>query len=279
MKEKDFSDDEIQVLGKQTAVKPFFTKRKLFFVIAALAIGIILLCVFLFQKNEEPTNFVRLENLQTNKEICETQNIRGYIEVENDTVNDVPLQIFIPQYAMPELTLALPEESDSTVVFVTQAADVGRRNYGIVGDFVLAGEQLARGYRKEGFCAIINNNLTIGIGTETSLLGKAISEKGYFFRQYPLVKNYEAIENNPKNKAVRRALAIRENEVIMVESRERESFHDFTQALVDVGVSDAIYLVGGNAFGWYRTENNEVITFGDKANKVMAGVNYLVWRR
>ena len=97
-----------------------------------------------------------------------------------------------------------------------------------------------------------------------------------------MVENGEAITNRPKGKAIRRALAIRENEVIMVESCHRESFHDFAQALADMDISDAIYLVGGNSFfGWYRTGDNQVHTLGNaavKEDEPMRGVNYLVWR-
>ena len=96
--------------------------------------------------------------------------------------------------------------------------------------------------------------------------------------KYPLVENGKAIDNKPKGKAIRRALAIRNNEVIMVESCNRESFHDFAQALADIGIADAIYLVGShNIFGWYRTQNNEIQHFGNAAGEVRGG-NYLVWR-
>ena len=34
----------------------------------------------------------------------------------------------------------------------------------------------------------------------------------------------------------------------MVETTTRESFHDFAQALVDLGADNAIYLVGSSAY-------------------------------
>ena len=116
--------------------------------------------------------------------------------------------------AAPAGYIDVSDETDSTVVFVAQAADIGSNNYGIVGDFVLKGEVLAKGVRKEGFCSIINQTITLGMNAETPLLQAAIREKGYFFRQYPLVSNSEAIDNKPKGKSIRRALAIRNSEII-----------------------------------------------------------------
>jgi hypothetical protein len=39
------------------------------------------------------------------------------MEVRDETVNDVPIRIYIPRNAIPELSLSLPDPSDTTVVF------------------------------------------------------------------------------------------------------------------------------------------------------------------
>jgi hypothetical protein len=151
--------------------------------------------------------------------------------------------------------------------------------FNIIGDFVLAGKLLARGTSKKGFCAIINHEITIGTATETPLLQEAINKGGYFFRQYPLVKNGMPIDNKPKGKSIRKALAIREGQVLMIVSRDRESFHDFAQALADSGISEAIYLVGSNSYGWYIDEQGKQITFGVMPDAHWENVNYLVFRK
>jgi hypothetical protein len=284
MKEEDISNDEIQILGQDW--NPCSTRRHpsgkrrglLLLLLLAVACGV---SVFLFKMHEKQATedateavSVPLETLQPEGTVA-----RGFIEVNQATVNDVPLLMYIPHNALPELTLELPVETDSTVIFTTQAADIGGNNYGIVGDFVLAGEPLARGVRKEGFCAIIHQNITLGVTRETPLLEEAIREKGYFFRQYPLVKNFVPIENKPRGKSIRRALAIRAGQVVMIVSRERESFHDFAQALADMGVSEAIYLVGGiTVYGWYREADGKQTIFGEKQAEIGKGVSYLVWR-
>jgi hypothetical protein len=283
MKEKEISDDEIQILGleykKQKATKPF-RKNWRWAAVFLTAIIIVVALGYLIFQNIKTRQTIEPKPVAVQLDIePEEPAATGYIEVSDETINDVPLRIYTPRNAIPELTLSLPDENDSLVVFVTRAADIGGNDYGIVGDFVLKGEKLARGVRKEGFCAIINQTLTIGVNTETPLLQDAIQEQGYFFRQYPLVSHSEAIDNRPKGKSIRRALAIRRGDIIMVESLARESFHDFAQALADAGVSEAIYLCGGSdTYGWYREEQGKQTFFGTKKENYLEGENFLVWK-
>jgi hypothetical protein len=290
MNRKDISDDEIQILGSAYRAdgekRISGTKRLLIWFLSAAAALTVAILMYLFtgQGNKKSAGeSVSIQTNQTAKEshVSATEILpSGHIEVTEETVDDVALRIFIPRNALPELTLTRPEETDTSIVFATRAADVGGNNYGIVGDFVLAGERLARGVKKEGFCAIVNRTVTVGVDTETPLLEDAIREKGYFFRQYPLVKNAQAIDNEPKGKSIRRALAIRTGEILMVESIARESFHDFAQALADAGVTEAIYLVGGAAVhGWWRDEQGRQSFFGTKDETHPDGASYLVWKK
>ncbi|MBR7169679.1 MAG: hypothetical protein IKD17_04520, partial [Alistipes sp.] len=91
-------------------------------------------------------------------------------------------------------------------------------------------------------------------------------------------------ENNPKNKAVRRAICDRIGEIFMVESLQPESFHDFAQALVDLGVDHAVYLVGGNAYGWAVDQAGTRHEFGDDnyytgRRRMPRNTSYIVWRK
>jgi hypothetical protein len=289
MKEKNISDDEIQILGQDWKDSNVRSSRKprrilLFWTAGFLLVIAAFSLPYVFQTGEKATLEDTSERFSIQLKMPDETRMdktdrRGYIEVREETVNDVPMRMYIPHNLLPELSLDLPETSDTTVVFVTQAADVGGNNYGIVGDFVLVGKQLARGKSKTGFCAIINQVITIGITTETPLLQQAIDGQGYFFRQFPLVKNSVAVENKPKNKSIRRALAIRDGQVLMIESLARESFHDFSQALVDAGISEAIYLMGStNISGWYRGEEGEITILGE-TKEHLVGANYLVWKR
>ena len=174
-------------------------------------------------------------------------------------------------------------QQDTTIVYAAQAADIRRDNGKIVGAFVLKGEPLAWGLSKKGFCAAIDGKVMVGVADNSPLFEEATERGGYFFRQYPLVKDGVLVENEPKNKSERRAICDRQGEIFMVESQTKESFHDFAQALVDLGVDQAIYLVGSNAYGWAVDEHGERHDFGEEnyytgRYRMPANTNYIVWK-
>jgi len=278
------TDNEVYFLGSQTGEPKQKRKSyKWFWIILCALISVAAIIIFLTRENKPDYYFEPEESTVIMDNVSETNSIdtiKSYIERQEETINDVPLYIYVPHNA--ELSLALNihnQVEDSTIICAMQAADIRGDNKEIVGDFVLEGKQLSRGTAKLGFCAIINDEITIGMKAKTPLRQEAIDSSGYFFRQYPLVNNGELVENNPKNKSIRRALAIRNNKVVMVESRSSESFHDFSQALLDIGVTDAIYLVGSaNAYGWYTDKNKEKIIYGNMPDDELKNISYIVWR-
>ncbi len=200
------------------------------------------------------------------------------VEIQDTTINDVPLRIYIPHGASPELHIGLPDPEDPTIIYATQAADVRRDNGKIVGTFVLRGEPVAGGKSKAGFCAIIDNTITLGAANSTPYFEKATENGGDFFRQYSIVHEGRPVENNPKNKTIRRALCEKSDEIFIVESLSNESFHDFTQAVADLGVQEAIGLVGGSAHGWIVDTDKQKTTFGTPMKNNRYAINYILWK-
>ena len=212
--------------------------------------------------------------------VCDTIGLSSFTEHTTRTINDIALDIYIPHGANAELAIGTPNISDSTIIFAAQAADIRADNKKIVGAFVLKGEPLAWGLSKKGYVAIIEGNLTIGLADNSPLFEEATEKEGYFFRQYPLVSNGTAIDNEPKGKSVRKAICKRNAETMIIMSKERESFHDFAQALADFGVDNAVYLVGSeNAYGFYRTIDGRTIQFANKPRISHKYDNYIIWRR
>ena len=105
----------------------------------------------------------------------------------------------------------------------------------------------------------------------------ATEQNGYFFRQYPLVDNGLLVENELKNKSVRRGLCELEGRVVVVESQTPESLHDFAQALVDIGVSNAIYLVGSSAVAWCMDPDGNGTKMGLWDERVYKNISFIVW--
>lgn len=288
MMAKNKQDNEVYILGSEPGNnKKKEPKRNLMILLCILLLflsaGIIL---FINRKEQTPEYYFEPEQSEpvqqdisvTIKDNTKNQEKKAFIEMSCESPNDIPLLIYAPHNATMSLMVGMPNESDSTVIFAAMAADIRKDNLQIVGDFVLSGKQLARGIAKKGYAAIIDNKITIGTGETTPLLQQAIEYKGSFFRQYPLVSNGELMENKPQNKSIRRALAVRDGQIVMVQSKERESFHDFSRAMIDIGITDAIYLVGGDSYGWYYDIEHVRHEFGKKLDKIPENISYIIWQ-
>ncbi len=282
---EDKQNNEVYILGTETRgeKKKLSSVSRLIILLACLIVVVAGILVLVLKKEPDPEYYFEPEvtpeqSISVSTDDRKSTGKEGYLEISEDTVNDVPLRIFIPHEATMTLSLGMPDRSDSTILYAAMAADIRKDNKQIVGDFVLSGKQLARGVAKKGFCAIDNETVTIGVGESTPLLEKVIENKGSFFRQYPLVHNGEIVENKLKNKSIRHALAVRNDEIIMVSSKNIESFHDFSQSLIDIGVSDAVYLVGGNAYGWYCDKDHIRQEFGKEQPDIPENISYITWR-
>lgn len=299
MKElKDISDDQIRIIGEGGSKKSI-PRNVWIIIISILGIAIIVATILLAAKHKEekavelkqpePALFEPVELPEPARPQWigkyADSSAAGFTEIRDTLINDIPIRIFIPHNAEMSLHIGRMDKRDTSVVFVAQAADVRADNGGIVGAFVLDGEPKAWGLSKKGFCASINGKVTIGVADNTSLFEEATVSGGYFFRQYPLVKDGQVIENKPKGKSIRRAICDRRGEIFMVETGTIESFHDFAQALVDLGVNQAIYLVGGaSAYGWAVDEKGTIHEFGEDyyytgRRKIPKNISYIVWKK
>ncbi|HBC21515.1 MAG TPA: hypothetical protein DC009_05440 [Porphyromonadaceae bacterium] len=193
-------------------------------------------------------------------------------------VGDWSFKILYPHNAVPTLAVGknTPDEAASAVL-ITHAADVRADNEQILGAFVLKGNLISRGKSKGGYCAIINGQMTIGIADATPLLETATETEGYFFRQFPLVVDGQVVENAPYPKAAHKALAQIDNEMAVVISEDNLSFDEFSEALIKLGVDNAIRIVGGESYVAYRTADGETVTQGRKESPY-ENANYIVWR-
>ena len=295
----DISDDEIRIIGDSGDTRNL--KRMVLIALVALAVvGGILALVFAGGNKEnsvpeveeapvpiygeevvpveevgvvDDTHFSRLRVSPTE---------RGFTELRDTTINDVPLRIYIPHNAECTLHVGKVDRDDNDIIYTAEAAFIRADNHAILGAFVLKGEPLAWGLSMRGYCASIDGEITVGVADNSPLFEEAINRGGYFFRQYPLVDNGKFVANEPKNKSVRRAICERNGEIFMVESLAKESFHDFTQALVDLGVDNAVNLAGSEAYGWAIDRYGVKHEFGTPnfytgRGKMPKNTNYIVF--
>lgn len=294
---KEIRDDQIRVIRGENPKKTLSRKQWMIIlsVLIVLLVGLIIWAVANHKQNKiqqlqepEPALFEPVEEpepmlLQWLGNTPDSATI-GYTEIKDTVINDIPIRIYIPHNAELSLHIGRMNQKDTTVIYAAQAADVRADNGGIVGAFVLKGEPKAWGLSKKGYCASINGQVTIGVADNSPLFEQATEEGGYFFRQYPLVSNGEIVENELKGKSIRRGICERQGEIFMVETGTTESFHDFSQALVDLHVNQAVYLVGSSAYGWAVDKAGIIHEFGDDnyytgRRKMPKNTSYIVWRR
>lgn len=286
---KEIRDDEIRIISASQEKKGFRPWGWVCLAVAAVAILISLL--FLLNKEKvdmesdttqvvfEPSAEVIQETEVDTKWLGNyTDTTKSYTEHLRDTINDIPLDIYIPHNAVPELVLGVPDIHDNNIVLTTQAADIRADNGKIVGAFVLKGKPLSWGLSKKGYCGIIDGKVTVGVADNSPLFEEATEKGGFFFRQYPLVDNEVLVENAPKGKSIRKALCDRDGEIMVVMSQTPESFHDFAQALVDMQVDNAIYLVGSTSFGYFRDYYDQLEIIYGKLRYGYQYENFIVWR-
>lgn len=290
-KNKDIRDDEFRVIGHATIPNTSASeksRRKLGVAIVSailvIAIGILTIVNWPKDVPEDPNEGL-FENAPEQVEhkpvsLLGTTTDAHYTEKLDTVINDVHLSIYIPHNAKPELTLGVPDRKDKNIILAAQAADIRKDNRKILGAFVLKGEPLAWGLSKKGFCAIIEGKVTVGVSENSPLFEEATEKEGYFFRQFPLVDNGALVESDQKNKTMRKALCSRAGQIFMAVSETDESMHDFAQALVDLDVENAIYLVGSHSsFGWYVDEIGEKTLFAPDVHRgTYKNENYIVWK-
>lgn len=76
---------------------------------------------------------------------------KGFTEIRDTLINDIPLRIYIPHNAEMSLHIGRMNQQDTSVIYTAQAADVRADNGGIVGAFVLKGTPRAWGLSKKDF--------------------------------------------------------------------------------------------------------------------------------
>ncbi|MDY3892880.1 MAG: hypothetical protein SOZ21_00115 [Candidatus Cryptobacteroides sp.] len=290
-KKNEIRDDEFRVIGhapqQDTSTQDKRRRNVGVAVVSAvlvIAIGILAITFWPKEVPEDPNDglFENIPEEIVPKEVAPLgiKTDASFTEKRDTVINDVQLALYIPHNTTPELTLGVPDRNDKSIILAAQAADIRRDNRKILGAFVLKGEPLAWGLSKKGFCSIIDGVVTVGYSENSLLFEEAVDKGGYFFRQFALVDNGRLVENDLDNKTMRKALCSRSGQIFIAVSETDESMHNFAQALVDLEVDNAIYLVGSHSsFGWFIDENGEKTLFAPDVHRgTYKNENYIVWK-
>lgn len=288
-KPNEINDNEIRIISAYEPETRNIKRRSLwlwiFIILGILILGCL---VFIFTKGaddaEKDEQLIEVKEPLAEEvpQIVKDENvseIKGFTVALDTTINKKGLLILSPENAIPRLIIGTELLNDSNIILATQAADIRGDNGQIAGTFVLNGELISKGEAKAGYCSIINGELSIGIADATPMLEQTLTEGGYFFRQYPLVVGGQIVENKPKGKAIRKALAEIGGKICVVMSKEKLTFHDFSQLLIDAGARNAIYLVGSSSYGFYIDDKGEKILTGKAPWEEVENVSYIIWEQ
>ena len=280
----DINDNEIRVIGssKHEPEGPNPKRRWwLWILLAVLLMAVIYIFLALSRRAYSPVVYYSEEPIADSSQIVSYQvlaDTKAYTIVSHDSINDIALRIYTPIGGHVELLTGQLPDNDNSIILAAQAADYRADNGQISGAFVYKGELLSRGHPKYGFCAIIGDTLTMGMSKETFLFERAVEQEGYFFRQFSLVHDGKFGEIVPKGKAIRRALCYYKESIAIIETVDYESLHDFSQALIDMGVQESIALVGSIVLPLYVDEDGNRIT-NEIEHQEEAQESYIVWKK
>lgn len=287
----DINDDEIRIItsagSSETLPKKGKVRKRLIILIFSLSLiilgGIVWLLILFYsaspsssQSDMYPAAISPLPAKSV--DIHSQTEPESFCSVTDTTVNNIRLRIFTPRFATPSLAISDNVPNDSSIVLAALAADVRGDNGEIAGAFVLKGNLISKGQAKAGFCSIINGELRLGVADATPMLEQALETEGYFFRQYPLVVGGQLVENKPKGKALRKALAEYDGNPCIITSLDRLSFHDFARTLVDLGINNAIYIIGGDSPVIYRDKEGKRCVDGNIRSYDSEYINYVLWK-
>lgn len=286
----DIDEDEIRVIGTGNQGGKSISRRW-WWIGGAAVVAILVIVLLLVLGHKEKQGPQLVEEPVTEEPAQPVQQWFSNIDaslpsctvVQDTLIDSIHMKIYTPYNVVPELHVGWLDTVDKDIVLAHRAADTRRDNGRIVGAFVCEGKPMSWGLSKKGYCAIIDGQITLGVSENSPLFEQATEKEGYFFRQYPSVAKGVAISNNPQNAATRRALCVLNGKVCIIGCTDRVLMNDFSIALVKLGVSDAILLVGSVADGWYRDgEGNlaSISTYPSKSRaKRVPYISYIVFRK
>lgn len=269
------TQESISSLGKKTKRKQLCWSLGF---LCVFLIAIILVCVHFKSKKSTGTS----PNIPSSQAVVTPKKKgKGYVTIADTTINEIPLRIYTPHNATPELQIGNIDVDNTPYILGAMAADIGKdhKEWKVVSGFIYKGQLISHSISRWGYCAIIKGKVTIGRELHTPLFEQCIDEGGDFFRHDALVSNGKNVSALRKGRAVRRALVMKGTELCIIETETIVSLHDFAEALCTLKANEAIGLMGsGNAVRWATDKMGRRYATGNTDAIFPNCVNYIVWR-
>ena len=205
------------------------------------------------------------------------------IVMTSDSILGVAMDFYAIHGLKASIEFEEPDTADTSVFLYSRCAD-----HTASGDYL--GSLVAEGVEKQndrsrlGYMAMADDNMVIGISRSEKVKDYVLERGGSFFRQFILVSNGMIPSRFfLHGKVERRAIGCIDNQLYYIATRHKETLWDFADALREYGFIDAIYITGGNDYGYYRKsdgERHDIGNIDDYPHKKWKGIiPWLVFRR
>jgi len=205
------------------------------------------------------------------------------VVMTSDSILGVAMDFYAIHGLKASIEFEEPDTADTSVFLYSRCAD-----HTASGDYL--GSLVAEGVEKQndrsrlGYMAMADDNMVIGISRSEKVKDYVLERGGSFFRQFILVSNGMIPSRFfLHGKVERRAIGCIDNQLYYIATRHKETLWDFADALREYGFIDAIYITGGNDYGYYRKsdgERHDIGNIDDYPHEKWKGIiPWLVFRR
>lgn len=223
-----------------------------------------------------PTENIKKLQMEPVKESAE-------VVLSSDSILGVALDFYAIHGLRASIEFQEPDTADMSVFLYSRSAD-HQADGQYLGSLVVDGKEMQSDRSRLGYMGMVGNQMVIGISRSDKVKDYCMEHEGSFFRQFILVSNGVKPRNFfLRGKVERRAIGRKDGTLYYIATRHKETLWDFADALCDYGFIDAIYITGGDDYGYYRTSDGERHDIGnieDYPHKKWKGIiPWLVFRR
>ena len=205
------------------------------------------------------------------------------VVMTSDSILGVAMDFYAINGLKASIQFEEPDTADTSVYLYCRSVD-HKADSTYIGTLVVNGEERQSDTHRLGYMAMLGGNSVIGISRSEKVKDYVQEHGGSFFRQFILVSNGDIPGRFfLHGKVERRAIGRIDDQLYFIATRHKETLWDFADALREYGFIDAIYITGGNDYGYYRKsdgERHDIGNIDDYPHEKWKGIiPWLVFRR
>lgn len=191
-------------------------------------------------------------------------------KVHVERIDTLSMIILYPLYDKIDLVCdKMPSQKDTSILLCAAGSFTGE-TLNDFKHFNIAGDHVSNGIRYSGYSCRRNTGAFIYYDRQWKFLYKNYSAyldsatvySGCGFAQEMIIHKYNLVPTTRPNHSrnIFRALCEKDNNLCIIESTSNIEFGNFKSRLIELNVSEALYLDMGNGWNhaWYRVSNDSV---------------------